>query len=180
CPEKSRFLDWQPDPLAVDLARSAIRHIMGARETRGAPDRLTVEAMSLAIGSRAIHRFASGSGTETSLAAAGDRSFDKQRLRLAIDWAEANLSDPNLKIADMASAANLSTSHFSAIFRSVMGETPYAFILRRRTELTRSLVETTDTPLAKVAFAAGFSSQAHMTSTFRRLYGVTPGKLRAD
>jgi AraC family transcriptional regulator len=33
-------------------------------------------------------------------------------------------------------------------------------------------------PLAEIALAVGFASQSHLTEHFRRLTGVTPGRIR--
>ncbi|WP_299959282.1 helix-turn-helix domain-containing protein [uncultured Roseobacter sp.] len=37
-----------------------------------------------------------------------------------------------------------------------------------------------DMPLAEIAYATGFASQSHMTDTFRRVLGTTPGKWRRE
>jgi AraC family transcriptional regulator len=35
-----------------------------------------------------------------------------------------------------------------------------------------------DRTIAKIAHAAGFSSQSHLTTNFRRVTGLTPGRFR--
>ncbi|MFY0309983.1 helix-turn-helix domain-containing protein [Leisingera sp. D0M16] len=42
----------------------------------------------------------------------------------------------------------------------------------------RKLLNHTDEPIASMAFAAGFSAQSHMTTTFRKRLGVSPAQLR--
>lgn len=53
-----------------------------------------------------------------------------------------------------------------------------AFIRNARHDAARLLVVRSQIPLAHIAFDAGFSSQAHMTTVFKCKYGRTPGELR--
>lgn len=58
------------------------------------------------------------------------------------------------------------------------GMTPYRFVIEKRVERARHLLKNSDLPIAEVAYACGFSSQQHLTTTLSRLTGVTPMKLR--
>lgn len=80
----------------------------------------------------------------------------------------------------MANAACVAPSHFGAIFKLATGETPYAFILRRRAEFARDLIVGTTDSLAQIAHDFGFSSQAHMTTVFRRFFQITPAAARHE
>jgi AraC-like DNA-binding protein len=51
--------------------------------------------------------------------------------------------------------------------------------MRRRLEWAKTLMRTTNRPLATIAQDAGFVDQSHLTSMFRRETGVTPGRYRA-
>jgi len=175
---RAGFLPYTPDPAAADLGRAAIRFL--ARRSGGAAkDRLTAEAFALGLAARVMARLGTADGDVDAELRSWSRRSDDRRLRRAIDWAEAHLGDPSLSVGDMAAAANLSSCHFGTIFKARLGESAYAYILRRRAEFARDLVVGTDMTLAAVAYQAGFSSQAHMTTVLRRLIGVTPGRLRA-
>ncbi|GLO80009.1 helix-turn-helix domain-containing protein [Sulfitobacter pontiacus] len=81
-----------------------------------------------------------------------------------------------ITVADMASVANRSPSHFSALFKRTTGRTPYRYVLALRVERAEELM--TEVPglgLAEIALASGFSSQSHMTAVFRQVRGKTPG-----
>jgi AraC family transcriptional regulator of adaptative response / DNA-3-methyladenine glycosylase II len=60
-----------------------------------------------------------------------------------------------------------------------LGAGPLALARAQRAATARTLVETTDLPLADVAFAAGFGSVRQFSATFRDVYATTPGELRA-
>lgn len=60
-----------------------------------------------------------------------------------------------------------------------LGAGPLALARAQRAQTARTLVETTDLPLADVAFAAGFGSVRQFNDTVREVYASTPGELRA-
>lgn len=175
---RMRFHDYRRDPTAAALGRAAIGHLLRDWRGQASADRLTVEALALGIGARALARLAAGDDDAYAEPEGWRRHTGAARIVRAVDWAEAHLGDPTLAIADMAAAAHLSPSQFSSVFRAATGESPYAFVLRRRAERARDLILGTSDPLAQVAHDAGFSSQSHMTATLGRLLGVTPGTLR--
>jgi AraC family transcriptional regulator len=83
-------------------------------------------------------------------------------------------------LAALADAAGYSKAHFVRLFRRSTGMPPHRYVLQRRLERARRLIETTALPLAQVASEAGFSSQSHLNSAFVRCYGCTPGGARRD
>ncbi len=107
----------------------------------------------------------------------GGRALATWRLRRALDYMEARLAE-DVALADVAAAAGVSLSHFQHAFRASTGEPPYRWLVRRRIELARELLSGTELPIAAVALAAGFATQAHLTTTFRRLIGGTPAAYR--
>ncbi|MGY1914541.1 AlkA N-terminal domain-containing protein [Blastococcus sp. SYSU DS0973] len=67
------------------------------------------------------------------------------------------------------------------LHRLVVGELgvgPLALARAQRAQTARVLVETTDLPMADVAFAAGFSSIRQFNATVREVFAATPGELR--
>ncbi len=78
----------------------------------------------------------------------------------------------------LAAAAGYSKAHFVRLFRRSTGMSPHRYVLNRRLERARRLIETTSLPLAEVASATGFASQSHLNSAFVRCYGCTPGVAR--
>jgi AraC family transcriptional regulator len=81
-------------------------------------------------------------------------------------------------LAELADAASVSLFHFARGFRELVGETPHAYVLRRRLELARAVLAHGQAPIAEVGRRAGFQSTAHFVERFRREMGVTPGAFR--
>lgn len=103
---------------------------------------------------------------------------DAARMQACLSFVDQRL-DRRLSIDDIASAAGLSTGRLSRLFRRALGCSPYQYVVQRRLEAARSRLLNSDDALADIAYDTGFSSQAHMTTAFRKLLGVTPGGLRA-
>lgn len=80
----------------------------------------------------------------------------------------------------LADAAGYSKAHFVRLFRRTTGTSPHRYVLQRRLERARRLVETTALALAEVASETGFASQSHLNNAFVRLFGRTPGDARRD
>lgn len=84
----------------------------------------------------------------------------------------------NLSINDLAEQVHMAPSYLSQSFRKVAGVSPHRYILTRRIEAARSLLEGTGLSISAIAHETGFSSQSHLTTTFSKLMGMTPGSYR--
>lgn len=100
-----------------------------------------------------------------------------QKFQLVCDYIEDNLAQ-NISLVELANLANMSQYRFARAFKAKMGLSPYAYVLERRIAAARSLIKESELSLAEIAYDTGFSSQAHMTTTFKKRLGVTPGILR--
>lgn len=93
------------------------------------------------------------------------------------DHVEANLG-ADIALSDLAALLGMPLDTFARRFRSSTGRAPYAYVLERRVARARTLLTTTEMDIASIAATLGFSSQAHMSTTFRRLTGTTPRAYR--
>jgi AraC family transcriptional regulator len=98
-------------------------------------------------------------------------------LRRCIALMEARL-EGDLGLAELASEAGLSTSHFIRSFRESTGKTPYQFLLDRRVQRAQTLMRDPRASLAEVAGSTGFANQHHLARVFRRITGTTPSTYR--
>lgn len=105
------------------------------------------------------------------------RRLTRNRLKRIEDFIDANLDAP-LSVGRMAAELGLSEGAFSRYFRASTGKSPYAHVLDRRIAGARDLLAGTSAGLAHIALAVGFSSHAHMASTFRQRLGCAPSQFR--
>jgi AraC family transcriptional regulator len=95
-----------------------------------------------------------------------------------VEYIEEHLDGcPSLE--QLAAVARLSPYHFARQFKAATGLPPHRYVIMRRVERAKHLLQAgTDLSLAEVAACAGFSDQSQFSRHFKRLLGVTPGQFR--
>lgn len=83
-----------------------------------------------------------------------------------------------LSLDELAAIAGMSESRFKHVFSKTFAATPGRYIATIRLNAARRLLEETDDLLADIATATGFFDQSHLTRTFVRERGITPGEYR--
>jgi AraC-like DNA-binding protein len=113
-------------------------------------------------------------GDAARLHQAGPRA----KLRAVTEYVEDHLdSAPTLE--QMAAIARLSPNYFARLFQRATGLPPHRYVITRRVERAKQLLQTrSDFSLAEVAASADFSDQSQFCYHFKRLVGVTPGQFR--
>jgi transcriptional regulator GlxA family with amidase domain len=105
---------------------------------------------------------------------AGDNTGSLEETRR---WAVERLAEP-LDVAAMAHHARVSPRTFARRFREETGTTPLRWLLARRVEEARRLLEETDLPIDALAWRAGFGTAASLRDHFRRATATTPSAYR--
>ncbi len=83
-----------------------------------------------------------------------------------------------LTLEDLASVAYLSPSHFTRVFRRLIGIPPGEFLLALRFQAARRLLLTTPLSVTDICFEVGYTSIGSFTSRFTHLVGLPPRLLR--
>ena len=94
-------------------------------------------------------------------------------VRKAREFMQERLAE-NISLEDISHIVGVSRFHFLRLFKSATGLSPHAYLLMRRLEKAKALIEQ-GRSLAEAAFEAGFADQSHMTRRFKTAYGITPG-----
>jgi transcriptional regulator GlxA family with amidase domain len=91
----------------------------------------------------------------------------------AREWALAHLAEP-LDVARLAGEARMSVRTFNRRFRDETGRSPGAWLVERRVDHARHLLETTELPVDDVARLSGLGSGASLRQHLRAAIGVAP------
>ncbi|MEH1123042.1 DNA-3-methyladenine glycosylase 2 family protein [Micromonospora sp. CPCC 206061] len=81
-------------------------------------------------------------------------------------------------VAGLARRLAVSGRHLHRQLMAEVGAGPQALALHRRARTARLLIESSDLPLADVAFAAGYASVRQFNEGIRAAFGCPPGGLR--
>ena len=80
--------------------------------------------------------------------------------------------------AEVADHAGMSRRNFTRRFAEVTGTTPARWVLARRLDEARNLLETTTWPMTRIAAACGFQSVVTFRQNFVSAYATTPSSYR--
>ena len=81
-------------------------------------------------------------------------------------------------VEGLAARLGYSTRQLNRLITAEVGTGPLALARAQRSQTARVLLETTDLPVAYVAFAAGFASVRQCNETVRQIFADTPSGLR--
>ncbi|MFE6698670.1 cupin domain-containing protein [Streptomyces sp. NPDC057718] len=79
---------------------------------------------------------------------------------------------------ELARATDVSRATLARRFPAALGETPAAYLTRRRLDLSARRLRDTDDPLEQIAQDIGYTSVYAFSRAFRRERGVPPGRFR--
>jgi len=94
-------------------------------------------------------------------------------LRRAQAYIDAHLEQPVL-IDAVALAACVSRFHLARLFRAGTGQSPTAYLRRRRIEHAQTMLSAGGLKVSQVASALCFFDQSHFVRSFRAVTGCTP------
>jgi AraC-like DNA-binding protein len=104
---------------------------------------------------------------------------DLARLRRVRDRIDREYAQP-LDVEALARDAHMSPGHFSRLFRSAYGESPYSYLMTRRIERGMALLRRGDLSVTEVCFEVGCSSLGTFSTRFAELVGMPPSAYRRE
>jgi AraC-like DNA-binding protein len=84
-----------------------------------------------------------------------------------------------LPVARLAALANISPSHFFALFKRHTGCAPIDYFIRLRMRRACDLLGTTSLSVKEVAAVLGYDDQFYFSRVFKSVNGVAPSEYRA-
>lgn len=93
------------------------------------------------------------------------------------EYISLNLSE-KITVQSLAEKINMSSTHFSRVFRQHTGFSPYDYVLAARLNKAKELLLKTDMTVAEIAYETGFNSEANFVYFFTGSESVSPGKFR--
>jgi len=103
--------------------------------------------------------------------------FSHNRIPLAIDYMKSRWQKA-VTVPAIAQACNLSTSHFSTLFKRSTGYSPLDYFLRLKMQRAAEMLDTTTRPLKEIAADVGFSDPLYFSRVFHRIYKISPSEYR--
>jgi AraC-like DNA-binding protein len=89
-------------------------------------------------------------------------------------YIEENYAE-NFSLTELASFAQLSRFHLIRVFKKHTGLSPHAYLEQIRVNRAKERLRS-GAPIADTAYELGFVDQSHLTKTFKKFAGTTPGQ----
>lgn len=105
--------------------------------------------------------------------------LQRSQLTRVLEYIEANLNS-DLDLAGLAATVGVSPNYFVELFKRSVGFSPYQYVIRKRIERSRQLLEDSSISIFEAGVRSGFSDHSHFTKVFRRVVGVTPTRYRRE
>lgn len=161
--------DRQFATVGLAFARAMLDQTLGSR--------LEMEAMGLSILAKLARHWSNLSASKSGKPERG--GLAPYQLKRACE-AMGSQFDADLSLDDLAAIAGCSPTHFSRAFKQSTGLAPFRWLIERRIEKAKRLLEENRLSLAEIALAVGFSAQPQFTTAFSRVTGLTPGAWRRE
>jgi AraC family transcriptional regulator len=161
------------DGLDLPQLRAAMGAVDAELTAGGAGGRLAAESLANVLTVQLI-RYVSA---PREPARRREGTLHRARLRAVVEYIEEHL-DAGPTLEQMAAIARLSPNYFAWQFKRATGQPPHQYVILRRVERAKQLLQSGSFSLAEVAAHAGFSDQSQFSHHFKRLIGVTPGQFR--
>ena len=93
-------------------------------------------------------------------------------------YIEDNLSDPDLKVEQLAQAVCLGRTAFYNKVKSLVGISPVELLRHIRIRHAEDMVAQSQEPFSQIAYAVGFSDAHYFSKCFKKQTGLTPSEYR--
>ncbi len=117
------------------------------------------------------------------LHAGGSKRGDEKRAEPSkafvelVDYIENNLA-LELSVPELSSRCKLSTFHFIRQFKRTFLMTPHEYILQRRMERAKIMLQIEEYSIGEVARMVGFVDSGHFSKAFKQRCGMSPTQFR--
>jgi AraC family transcriptional regulator len=83
-------------------------------------------------------------------------------------------------VSEVALASNLSEFHFFRSFKQAFGTTTYQYILNKKLELARTMLQEKDASITAIASMCNFPDLFTFSKAFKRRFGIAPSQFQKD
>lgn len=105
--------------------------------------------------------------------------LSRSTLQQVVEYIMENL-ETELALAELATVANLSPSHFARLFKQSTGVPPHQYVIQRRIEAAKHLLQQGENSVGEIAYRVGFANPSHLSYHFKRVTGIMPKTLLQD
>ena len=99
------------------------------------------------------------------------------KLRQVIDYINENIYK-QIEIDELVAMTQWKRHHFIKLFSKYLNVSPYQYILTRKIDKSKALLEESTIPLNEIAYEVGFNSYSNFYNAFKKNCKITPEQYR--
>jgi len=103
---------------------------------------------------------------------------ESRAVRTARDFLDSHFTQ-SVSLTELSQRCGVSRYWLIKAFKAALGVPPYAYLTNLRVRYAMALLRE-GSEIAEVSLACGFADQSHLTRTFKRSIGITPGQFRRN
>jgi AraC family transcriptional regulator len=149
--------------------------IVSVMERPGEGNALFADYIALAFHNHIVHAY----GGISTIEAGVSGGLAPWQLRRVSEFIDANLNS-DISISQLARECGLSARYFARAFKKSAGAPPHQWLMKKRVDKAKELLQRVDWELTNIASTCGFVDQSHFTRVFSRFEGDSPGRWRRD
>jgi len=111
------------------------------------------------------------------VAAARKTALYSRNISRCIEYIHNHLNE-KITVRELAGSVKLNESYLSVLFRRETGLSISEYVITKRIETARNMLESSDLTLSAISDILHFSSYSHFARTFRKYCGVSPKEYR--
>lgn len=85
-----------------------------------------------------------------------------------------------MDIAYLATLIHLDKYYFIKYFKKKTGMTPQQYLIQKRIQEAKTLLESVDLPVREISDMVGYANTTHFISSFTKIVGISPAQYRAN
>lgn len=132
--------------------------------------RLYLEQLAQTIATHVLFSYQAAAGLPPT---ARDNALSSYRLRKLEEFIADNITR-QITLTELAAVAGISKFYFARCFQKATGQSPARFVLEKRMQYARKLLE--QHSVTSTAFLLGYANPSHFTEAFRSVFGLTPSQ----
>ncbi|MDE6399662.1 MAG: helix-turn-helix domain-containing protein, partial [Muribaculaceae bacterium] len=124
-------------------------------------------------------KFSGVQETDGKISSPEVKSADDALMERIMKIIDKSIDDPKLNVEMLSAEVGISRAHLHRKMKDMIGMTPSDFIRTIRIRRACELLQKGSVEVTQVAYALGFASQSHFSTTFKNFTGMTPSEYRA-
>lgn len=158
-----------------DFFYRSVQHLAPLMTTTDDVSRMFCQTLGQTLGLHLVRTYSSRrDNTYSTLRRPRLEAYVVKRIE---DYVDTHIHEP-ITLEALAALAGMRIHVLLRAFRASFGTTPAQYVIEQRLRRARWLLTHTTDDITTIAYATGFASHSHFTTTFKARVGVTPQAFR--